>query len=489
MNLKGKHVLVVGLGTLGGGVATIRWLMTQGAILTITDLRIKKDLKPSFDTLRFLRCKTDSDDVMMCHDSHGRTIRFVFGRHRKKDFENADLVVVGPAVNLINNTFITISRKKGIPVINDLTLFLENVKNPVIAVTGTRGKTTTTTWIARFLSTKHKGVRASGNSSNDALLKLLPRLQKHEEMPAVLELSSFQLELGDRALKAPDIAIITNLYQDHLNRHKTMRNYALAKANVFKKQTLNQILALNKDNEWTGFFLKQKPKSNIFFFSQKSLPKNAKGIYVEKGSVKFKDEKVTKIIIPKTRFSAFKKSWGEHNAQNLLGSLLVSYLSGIPWNLLIKAIGSLPSIPYREEVIVKKKNLIVINDTTATSPEGGIAAIRRFGGKNTVLIAGGTDKNLEYNLWAREVKNYIEPPNLFLLDGSTTKKMIKALEDIRYFKNHSVQLYEHLLPLLKTVKHSSPSCILFSPAAASFEKFKNEFDRGEKFSLYSKQLF
>ena len=261
MELKGEKVLVVGLGGFGGGVATMKWLAKQGAILTVTDLRTRAELG---DSIRAL-------------GSVSKKIKLVLGEHRLQDFKNSNLIVVGPGVKLIGNNFLATAKKKGIPIVNDLLLFLENAKNPIVAITGTRGKTTTTNWTAHFLRAKYKKMKASGNSSNDAFLKLLLRLAEDKKTPAVLEISSFQLEgistnlLQDNSVelsgRGPDVAVITNLYRDHLNRHETMRNYALAKANIFKNQTKKQALILNYDNPWTRFFLSQKPKAKVFFIS------------------------------------------------------------------------------------------------------------------------------------------------------------------------------------------------------------------------------
>src|SRR3989338_520858 len=178
MELKGEKVLVVGLGVFGGGVATMKWLAKQGAILTVTDLRTRAELG---DSIRAL-------------GSVSKKIKLVLGEHRLQDFKNSNLIVVGPGVKLIGNNFLATAKKKGIPIVNDLLLFLENAKNPIVAITGTRGKTTTTNWTAHFLRAKYKKMKASGNSSNDAFLKLLLRLAEDKKTPAVLEISSFQLE-------------------------------------------------------------------------------------------------------------------------------------------------------------------------------------------------------------------------------------------------------------------------------------------------------
>lgn len=477
MDFKNKKILVVGLGALGGGVATVKWLVANGATVTVTDLRTRAELRNS---LRALGKDT-------------ARIRFVLGAHKVEDFISHEIVLVNPAVKIRGNKYLAAARKSGVSIINDLVIFLNEIKNPVVAVTGTRGKTTTAHWIAHFLSRKYKGIKASGNSSDDALLKLLPRLEKNGRIPAVLELSSFQLEIANQAKHAPDIAVVTNLYRDHLNRHDSMKEYARAKINIFKNQTRKQKLILNKDNEWTDFFLRTNPKAEIYFFStEKNKIRN--GLIAESNGIIFiKNGKRQQILSREERQKI--ESLGKHNLYNFLSSALAAHCAGISWEDIRTRAKKLPGVRYREEIILKRGNITVINDTTATSPEGAIAAIERFGDAHTILIVGGTDKKLDYAVWAQRVKKYISPKNLFFLDGSATKKMIRELKKIGYFKTSEPHIFDVLEKILRTIgkiydtNHATPTVILFSPGAASFEKFKNEFDRGEKFNTLVKKIF
>lgn len=477
-DFRNKKVLVVGLGTLGGGIATVKWLLSQGAKVTVTDLKNRIQLKDAIHALR----------------KDSKRIHFVLGKHDEKDFVSHDVIIVNPAVKIRGNRLLASARKRNIPIINDLSIFLSNSENLTVAVTGTRGKTTTTNWIAYLLSKKFKGAKASGNSSDDALLKLLPRLEKDRKKPAILELSSFQLETADISKKAPDIAVITNIYRDHLNRHGTMREYARVKANIFKNQTKDQKLILNADNEWTDFFLKMRPKAEAYFVSCNGKKITSGLRFEDSGIIFYKKGIRTRIFSGKEKIKI--ESLGKHNVYNFLFAALVVHTAGVSWKKISGMIDKLPVIRYRQEIVIKKKNLIVINDTTATSPEGAIAGLERFGGEKTFFIAGGTDKKLEYGVWSQVVKKNILPAHLFLLDGSATKKMIQSLKKINYFKSTKPQVFENLETVLLSVKEllpitnsKLPITILFSPGAASFEKFKNEFDRGEKFEKYSKKIF
>jgi len=310
------------------------------------------------------------------------------------------------------------------------------------------------------------------------------------------------LEFYEKELKAPRIAIITNIYNDHLNRYSGFEEYASVKARIFQNQTKDDYLILNLDNTWTKFFLKLKPKSRIYFVSLKR--KSKKGIYIKNEKIFIKDKKEYKIFSIKK----FKELYGEHNLYNLLFALLAIYLYLKSKNIKnpIKQIKSLKNNifklktpKFRQEIIYKDKNLIIVNDSAATSPEATINALERFKKyKNLILITGGTDKNLDFKDLAKEIKKKIKPENLILLNGSATKKLIEELKKINY-KVKEENIFEDLREAIKTlISNDNPlksasnlrkSVVLFSPASASFEKFKNEFDRGKSFNKIIKKYY
>jgi len=270
MEFSGKRVLVMGLGRLGGGVATTKWLAKHGAHVAVTDLRNRKELASSIQAL----------------GDAAKKVRMVLGKHRENDFRTHDFVVVNPAVPR-ESKFLKIAWRARKEVTNDARIFFDLAPNPIVAITGTRGKTTTTNWIAHFLRSRDRMAFAAGNTPERPLLADLDRLARRPETPAVLELSSWQLELVAAARRAPDIAVITNLYPDHLNRYRTMEDYARAKAVIFQNQNPAQAIILNADNMWTKFFLKINPKGKRYFFSLKLLPRESQGLFLSGGSLVF----------------------------------------------------------------------------------------------------------------------------------------------------------------------------------------------------------
>lgn len=458
----GKKVLVFGLGLLGGGVATTNWLLKHGAKVTVTDLKNKKQLAPSLKKIK------------------GRVV-LKLGGHGEKDIRENDIIILNPDVSP-NNHFIKLARKLGKQIENEATIFYKLCSKPIVAVTGTRGKTTTANWLAHFLNARYKTV-VSGNSYIEPLLKTLDRVNKFSVV--VNELPSYHLELFGGGIKAPEV-VITNIFQDHLNRHGSLKNYVRAKANVFKNQSANQNLVLNYDNKWTPFLLKLKPKAKTWFFSLSSLPKELTGVFYKNDAVYLQNGGLAKKVLD---VKGFAKKWGEHNLQNLLAASLMAYVCGVPWPKIQQKVKTLPQIPFRQEVVfhgsvrltMGDKKIKIINDTSATSPDGGIAAIKRFGGPHCILIAGGTDRQLNYSEWARVISGAVKRSNLILLAGSATEKMLKYLGKV-----DESQIFDTLRGCvtagLKKALNYPKSVLLFSPAAKSFEKFKNEFDRGKQFN-------
>ncbi|HEX7542819.1 MAG TPA: UDP-N-acetylmuramoyl-L-alanine--D-glutamate ligase [Patescibacteria group bacterium] len=459
--IQGRKVLVAGLGILGGGLATTNWLLKHRAVVTVTDLKKKAELKGSLSKIKL----------------HGQKIKYTLGNHVTADFKNNEIIVANPGMPL-QSPYLNASRQSKRQIVNEASLFFKFNTNPAIAVTGTRGKTTTVNWIGHILEKSQPSTIVGGNSSDVPMLSFLDILKENQLV--VLELGAWQLELVKE--KGPKVAVITNLYPDHLNRYITMAAYAMAKSNIFLSQNINDYLILNKDNSWTNFFLSLKPKSHIYFVSFKKLPKRLNGLYVSGNNLYFKEgQKITEII----NIKDFRTNWGGHNLMNLMEAMLSTHLYGLSWTLIKSAIKNLPQISLRQENVYQKKGLTIINDSTGTSPDATVAALKRFcrPGINLILLTGGTDKNLDYRELALTIKAKVPKNNLVLFNGSGTRKLIELLSTIHYSQSFLVleTLEECLKGSLVRLKGKN-NIILFSPAGASFEKFKNEFDRGTKFN-------
>ncbi len=448
MNLKGKKVLLMGLGILGGGVATAKFLAKQGVDLTVTDMKSEDYLQSSTGALKAFP-----------------QIKFVLGRHEEKDFLENETIVINPDVPY-NNKFVELARKNGKQIENELTLFYKfcPTKN-IVAITGTRGKTTTATWIDHLLRSHFLNVVLVGNSPERPFLQEINKV--HENSIVVMEVPSYHLEIVDKDNFRAKVAIITNIYQDHLARHHSMEEYVMVKSNIFAGQQFGDHLILNEENKWTDFIcrrhtgstLGEEVKSNIHFV-------NPNLAWLDK-------EYVHKFI----------GEWGRHNLENLLASILAAELMGVPRDKIMTGLTSLPGVKFRQEKVFENNRIKIYNDTAATSPEAATAAMRRF--PNAVFISGGTDKELDFTNWAIEVKKTLTPEKLVLLSGSASEKMKEALgwDWVAEFGTLS-EVLDHAIKTAEAL-----GCeVVFSPGAKSFEKFKNEFDRGEQFNLLVKEL-
>jgi UDP-N-acetylmuramoylalanine--D-glutamate ligase len=463
-DLKGKKVLVFGLGLLGGGIATTNWLLKQGAKVTVTDLKSAEQLKSSLDRL-------DGE------------VTLKLGGNSETDVDAADIIVLNPDVPH-KNPLVQRAFSLGKIVENEATIFYKACSKPIVGITGTRGKTTTTTWVNFFLSQQFKTAIA-GNSPESQFLKILPTIEPLDMV--VTEVPSFHLELFDRMEKSPDIAVVTNIFQDHVPWHGSLEAYVQAKAKLFLKQNPQQHLVLNRNNQWTDFLLGLHSKAQIWFFSSK--PCSEDGVYYEEGDIYFRSKgSASKVLEAKS----FIKDRGEHNLENLLASALAAHLAGCSWDHIQTAIASLPEVKFRQEAIFKNSALTVINDTTATSPEGAIAACKRFSGASTILIAGGTDKDLDFSNWGVEVTRHIARGNIILLSGSATDKMVASLKERGFHEAIDFSIKESLggcvAAGLEKAKAYPGAVLLFSPGSKSFEKFKNEFDRGEQFNTLIEEI-
>jgi len=466
----GMKVLVFGLGILGGGVAAANWLIRHGARVTVTDLKTEADLAVSLDQL-----------------DHPVTLKL--GGHNEKDIRNCDLVLFNPDIP-VSSRYVRLAKKLNKCVENEATLFYRLCRLPIVAVTGTRGKTTTCAWIEHFLKHRFAAVPA-GNSPDNPFMHTLQKLEDRAAEVAsnregkagvvVNELPSYHLEYFQGVSRGPEIALVTNIYRDHLNRHTSMEEYVDTKANVFRRQKASQLLILNYGNVWTEYLRQKADSQNVLFFSALRLPGDVAGLYHDNDWARFRGQgEIRAETVLETR--GFAGEHGRHNIENLLASALVAHQAGVPWPEIQAGVGTLPEIAFRQEIIFRNDRLMVVNDNAATSPDGCAAAVRRFGNENCILITGGTDRELTYEAWAVTVRKRIATDNLIFLEGSATDKMLHELSGYIRSPDIKKSLDACFSVALQRAGDFKDATIVFSPGAKSFEKFDNEFERGRAFN-------
>ncbi len=462
-DFKNKKVTVMGLGLHGGGVGTAKFFCKKGAQVTVTDVKTKKELTSSLKKLKDL------------------PINYTLGKHKEEDFINADLIIKNPGVPQ-NSPFIKIAKKDNVPVETATTIFFKLCSAKIIGVTGTKGKSTVSTLIYRFLKTENEDTFLAGNiglSPLEILDKIIKNKEKkRRETKVVLELSSFNLE---DLKKSPNIALITNIYKDHLNRYKDFKDYIKAKTSIFSYQNKKDILVLNYDNSRTRKFASQAP-GIVYFYSLDK--KNKKGCFLKNKQVFFNKDDTPILNITDI------KQVGTHNISNILGSISVAKIMGVSNNNIKKVINNFKGVPEREQKIATKKGVKYFDDTTATIPEATQVTIdalkQKYPQSRIFLIGGGVDKKLDYKKLAQKIKTEIE--KVLLLPGTATEKIKKELKE-----RGALKKIISVNSMKEAVKKSSvlskeKDIVLLSPAAASFNLFENEFDRGKKFKKAVREI-
>jgi len=432
---KKKKVLVMGLGFHGGGIGAAKFFVRQGAKVTVTDLKSKRMLAAPVKALK------------------GYQVRYVLGKHRDEDFKNTDFIFKSPDVPQYSS-YLAVARKYGVPILDVASLFLAHCPAQVIGVTGTKGKSSTATFLYELLKATYRRVWLLGTPGT-SILETLPRVSKEDLV--ILELSSFQLEDLHPAKISPHVSIITSLFPDHLSRHKTFKAYTRAKSAIFRYQDARGVLVIPEKSRWAKLF---------------------------------RSYAIGKVVVAKpgtyARVFRVAKDLTLFDKQNFALAFEAAKRLGATRRDFARALRSYARLPGRREVVRRVSGIAFINDTTATNPGAAIASIRYYRALGPlVLIAGGTDKGLEFREFTRALYRY--PKYAVLLPGTATEKIknflspktIRRIHEARSMKEAVRVAYQHA---------RQGDTVLLSPGAASFGLFKHEFDRGDRFVAAVKRL-
>lgn len=446
----------MGLGSYedGSGISAVRFLLSQGAKVTVTDLKTKDQL---------------AQQIKRLGAGLNKNIKFVLGEHHESDFISADLIVRNPGVPK-SSKYLKIAKDNGIPIETDISIFFQLVdRKRIIAVTGTRGKSTTTTLLYEFIKTSDKTAVLGGNITKSPLAQMA---QVKYGGPIVLELSSWMLESLEPIKRSPHIAVFTNIYPDHLNTYEDIDDYASAKKNIFAWQNLQDYAILNRDNKYTRAMGKEVP-SQRFWTSLKKFPIE-NGCFVSGGRIIYRRDgheqvicSVKDIMIP-----------GEHNLANILNAVCVAMIYGVKPSAIRKVLKNFRGIANRLELLREIGGVKYYNDTTSTTPEATMAGLKALGlKKNIILIAGGSDKGLDFNELAKEIRKSCKAVVLFKDSGTVRLQPLLTSDKL------PLALAGNMADAVGIAKSQSKSgdIILLSPACASFGLFRNEFDRGDQF--------
>jgi len=448
-DLAGLKVTIMGLGLNGGGLATARFFAREGALVTITDKKTEAELAPSIEAL----------------SSFGN-IRYVLGRHELADFSGADVVIKNPGVKLEGNEFLEAAKS----IETDLSVFLRFSKAPILAATGSKGKSSTVS--ALFFALKELGYDAFlGGNITVSPLTFIDATSA--STPVVLELSSWQLaDLRGRGLLKPRVAILTPVMPDHQNWYGGMEPYVADKKLIYADMDDECHLLCNRDDEW-GKVFSGETAAQVHWYSSEILPDNCDGAWLDpygRGFMRVGDCAPVEILPVNLLVP------GKHMRQNLLNAAQALVLYGGSPATVAKAMAKFPGIEHRLEFFHEENGVRWYNDSAATIPEAVAAALTSFD-TPVVLLAGGTDKELDFTPLA-EAAHLAKA--IYLLAGTGTDKLIPMLRE----RGISFQgPYASLAELVAAGRESAISgdTIVFSPGATSFGLFKNEFDRGTRF--------
>ena len=436
-----KNVLLIGLAKTG--VSTIKYLSKMGSNVVVNDIKTKEDLKEILEDLKEIE-----------------NIEYILGKHIE-NIENIDLVLVSPGVPL-DLPFIKNIKEK-VEVIGEVELSYRLSSLPkIIGITGTNGKTTTTSLVSSIFKEAKEDVFTVGNIGNPVIDTVDVATK---ESVLVTELSSFQLESIDTY--KPHISAILNFSEDHLNRHHTMEEYIKAKCNIYKNQDENDYLILNYDDILVRNLRDTKAKK-IYFSCDSILEK---GVYL--------DENEDIIINIDKKINLMNKNElkirGKHNVQNAMAGIAISYIYGIDVSIIKNALKNFSGVEHRQELVKNINGITFINDSKATNPDSSIKAINSY--ENIILIAGGMDKENDFENLLENAKGRVK--SLVLL-GETSQK-IKDLALKKGFDDVNIVANMKEAVSMSYEKANEGDIVLLSPACASWDMYKSFEVRGRDF--------
>jgi UDP-N-acetylmuramoylalanine--D-glutamate ligase len=448
MDLKGKKILVVGLARTG--MATARFLARQGVKLKISEARPAGEVGAARKALQDL------------------PMEWELGGHTDQFFSGADLIVVSPGVPMDIKPLAK-ARAKGTPVISEMELAFHFLHRPLIGITGTNGKTTTTTLIGAMLRSSGKKTFVGGNIGNP-LIDYVGGPQEEEWV--VAEISSFQLE--GMVNFRPYISVLLNITEDHLDRYPNFQAYIQAKGNIFQNQGKDDYALLNADDPITFQFAHRIRPQVFLFSSQRAVPI---GCFTEKGAIFFQGGDG-----PRERFGLDRlKIRGAHNWENIMAAIAVGKICGCPSEVLQKVIEEFPGLEHRLEWVKDIDGVSFFNDSKGTNVGSVVKSLMSFQ-EPVWLIAGGKDKGGEYTPLKKLIGERVKGMALI---GEAQKKMFEALGGLT--ETVRLKTLEEAVHWTFS-KASTGEVILLSPACSSFDMFENYQERGKRFKKIVQEL-
>ncbi|NJC96411.1 MAG: UDP-N-acetylmuramoyl-L-alanine--D-glutamate ligase [Anaerolineales bacterium] len=452
----GKRVLI--LGAARQGLALARWLSLHGAQVTLSDMRTEDELRLARESLAEFG------------------IDWAPGGHPLALLDSTDVLCLSGGVPL-TLPIVADAVKRGIPLSNDSQIFMEVVPCRTIGITGSAGKTTTTTLVGNMAKLAHGEKAYVGGNIGDPLINYVDTMQKDDV--AVMELSSFQL---DQMKISPDVAAVLNITPNHLDRHGTMEAYTAAKARILEFQSREDAAVLGYDDPG-AWSLRDKVKGKLFTFSLQELDEGLNGTYLHDGLLNLRDGDAYLPLILREKIQLR----GDHNIRNVLAAFAIGHAAGFPLDAMLEAVEDFRGAPHRLELVRELRGVCWYNDSIATAPERTIADIRSFD-EPIVLLLGGRDKDLPWEELMQLVNERVDHVVLF---GEAAEKIEKAAAGLgsgmrRFTVARANGLREAVLKAAEVAE--SGDVVLLSPGGTSFDEFKDFEERGERFRTWVQEL-
>ena len=441
----GDAILIIGAAR--SGVASAEYLLSIGKQIVISDMNTKL---------------AEDVETQLGHAS----VSYVWGKQPDVAALQPELIVMSPGVPLSIPPVVK-ARELGIPVISEPELAFRYSDVPFVAITGTNGKTTTTTLTAFLLEKEGRKVVAGGNIGLP-LISQCPKMSANDIV--VAEMSSFQLESVDSF--CPKVAVVMNLTPDHLDRHKTMEAYAAAKANIFKNQGPEEYLLLNKDDAIVAA-MAAGAKSHVYYFSQQEILEE--GIWLEDGNLVYRLDKngAPQVLIPAAEIGIV----GSHNWQNAMAASLAALLMGQQPEIIAERLRAFKGVAHRMEPVATIDGVLYVNDSKGTNPDSTEKALGSYGERPIVLIAGGRNKGSDMAVLVPLMRAHCRG---VVLVGEATGDFIDAFERTGYTDYVCADSFEDAVAKAREMAQSG-DVVLLSPACASWDMFDNFEQRGDLF--------
>jgi UDP-N-acetylmuramoylalanine--D-glutamate ligase len=440
MDLRNQRVLVVGLGK--SGVASALFLAERGARVAVSDAKSPEQLR---------------DEIPLLLD-HGISVET--GQHGERTFRDQDLIVVSPGVPFDVPQLVH-ARERGIPVIGEVELAARFLKGRIVAITGSNGKTTTTTLAGEILAAGGRKTLVGGNIGTPAVT-FVDRAS--DDTWIVLEISSFQLETIETF--HPHIAVVLNVTPDHLDRHRTFENYLAAKARIFENQTSGDFAVLNADNA-PCVAMTSSTKARVYCFSR--LKEVERGAFVRGGQILWRNESGERTIMPIGEIQLK----GAHNVENVLAAVCVGMLAGIEPAQIRRAVAEFKAVEHRLEFVATVRGVDYYNDSKATNVDATIKALESFPGR-IHLILGGKDKGSDYTVLNKLLKERVTRVYTIGAAGAKIESQVQGTEIV------SAGTLE--AAVRRASEAAKPGdIVLLAPACASFDQFNSYEHRGRTF--------